>query len=295
MVTGQILSAVIRAARPVVRSSQDRVAFAVHSYFVANGYRTVAVGNHAVGNMEHPESLPEIGVAGWNDLPDQYAFQYVDEEGKRSPLKVHALVADNQLLISCLALNKPKEEPKNLAIDVSQFASGSDDDGGGGYKNIDELAKVLTKAFQPVEENQGDKSRGQQPSDEQVVSEPQSSRRPEPVPPVVPTPLEDVPYWERVGARDLYPPPILGGGPGPIGYLPPGGMPGRGGGMLVGPDDPLFGGHPGLRTPGSRHPPGARWDPIAPPGMQVCFPLPSSDCTVDCGLECLDELRCVAS
>jgi hypothetical protein len=31
---------------------------------------------------EHPEILPEIDVAGWNDLPDSYAFQYVDEEGE---------------------------------------------------------------------------------------------------------------------------------------------------------------------------------------------------------------------
>lgn len=49
------------------------------------------------------------------------------------------------------------------------------------------------------------------------------------------------------------------------------GLPG-GGGMHVGPGDPLFSG--GMRggppLPGSL-PPGGRWDPIGPPGLPVCF------------------------
>jgi hypothetical protein len=76
-----------------------------------------------------------------------------------------------------------------------------------------------------------------------------------------------------------------GGSGGPL----PGGLPGRrGGGMHVGPGDPLFRGPPGMipggdqggfpggpgngREPGfppGGLPPGAHWDPIMPPGMQV--------------------------
>lgn len=113
-----------------------------------------------------------------------------------------------------------------------------------------------------------------------------------------------VPYVPRVGTDDLNPPvmppgglppglgPDLGEGPGPL----PGGVPGRrGGGMHVGPGDPLFrspprpglfpGGDPGRfpgdipggpdfdpaepGMPGMAVPPGARWDPINPPGLEV--------------------------
>lgn len=53
-----------------------------------------------------------------------------------------------------------------------------------------------------------------------------------------------------------------------------------GGGMHVGPDDPIFSGRQGLPgLPGSgpgqfgpSHPGGARWDPIAPPGMPGFLP-----------------------
>ena len=50
----------------------------------------------------------------------------------------------------------------------------------------------------------------------------------------------------------------------------PGGM-GRTGGMHMGPDDPLFAGRSGMGRPGrpGLNPPGARYDPIGPPGMPV--------------------------
>lgn len=49
-------------------------------------------------------------------------------------------------------------------------------------------------------------------------------------------------------------------------------MPGMGGGMHMGPDDPIFAGR--MRGQPSRGglPPGARWDPINPPGLEVCPP-----------------------
>jgi len=83
-----------------------------------------------------------------------------------------------------------------------------------------------------------------------------------------------------VGYEDVVPP-----GMRPPGFHPgPGGLEGmiqgppmRGGGMLVGPDHPMFGpgkldqGYRGGGGPpgqGSGHPAGARWDPVAPPGMR---------------------------
>ena len=62
--------------------------------------------------------------------------------------------------------------------------------------------------------------------------------------------------------------------PGMGGPLGGGGLPGvGGGGMHVGPNDPLFAGHMGIgrgRMGAGGLPPGARWDPIGPPGMQAC-------------------------
>ena len=91
-----------------------------------------------------------------------------------------------------------------------------------------------------------------------------------------------------VGGSDVAPPgmrppgvPDLPGMGGPLGG---GGLPGvSGGGMHVGPNDPLFagrfGGGRGRMGGGGGLPPGARWDPIGPPGMQVC-PVPGCLCTL---------------
>ena len=73
-----------------------------------------------------------------------------------------------------------------------------------------------------------------------------------------------------LGSNDAVPlgfrPPGFGGLQEPF----PGGM-GRSGGMHVGPDDPLFAGRSGMQRPRrpGMNPPGARFDPIGPPGMPV--------------------------
>ena len=57
-----------------------------------------------------------------------------------------------------------------------------------------------------------------------------------------------------------------------MGSIPPGGIPlvpGMGGGMHMGPNDPLFAGQMRQPARGAGLPPGARWDPIRPPGMEV--------------------------
>jgi len=118
-----------------------------------------------------------------------------------------------------------------------------------------------------------------------------------------PPPPHPVP---SIGADDLYPPglgpgmpgiahPFPGGFPGGGGGFGGGGSPGGGGGFpggggsQVGPDHPLFGGrHPGIRPPGGFGggrgvppvpglPPGARWDPIGPPGTPGFLPPPPPD------------------
>jgi len=79
-----------------------------------------------------------------------------------------------------------------------------------------------------------------------------------------------------VGFEDVVPPGVRAPGlrpPSPGGLME--GTPRRGGGMLVGPDHPIFGPGKlgegvgvGREGPGPALPPGARWDPIGPPGTR---------------------------
>ena len=73
-----------------------------------------------------------------------------------------------------------------------------------------------------------------------------------------------------LGSHDAVPPGFRPPGYGGLQEPFPGGM-GRTGGMHMGPDDPLFAGRFGMGRPGrpGMNPPGARYDPIGPPGMPV--------------------------
>ena len=73
-----------------------------------------------------------------------------------------------------------------------------------------------------------------------------------------------------LGSHDAVPPGFQPPGYGGLEEPFPGGM-GRTGGMHMGPDDPLFAGRSGMWRPGrpGLNPPGARYDPIGPPGMPV--------------------------
>ena len=73
-----------------------------------------------------------------------------------------------------------------------------------------------------------------------------------------------------LGSHDAVPPGFQPLGYGGLQKPFPGGM-GRTGGMHMGPDDPLFAGRSGMGRSGrpGLNPPGARYDPIGPPGMPV--------------------------
>ncbi len=100
------------------RSKHDRLAYAVHAFLLADGYKLVATGKDAdvpsagAGRLEFllcsmrsknvlltrrwqgiclaeiAQESPEVGMEGWTDLPDAYAFRYVDTTGKVSVLLV---------------------------------------------------------------------------------------------------------------------------------------------------------------------------------------------------------------
>lgn len=264
--------AVIRAARPSFKNKHDKVAFAVHAAFLASGYALTATGLAAFSESAalSAPSTNEVGTENWNEVDGEYAFVYVnpDKEGKRVILKCLAL--NGKLAVS--AISDGISEPVNLEIDVGDYVAENEGTNySEQYRNLDKIYKKLDeeilskldgsstsslKASSSGNRNGREARQGSRQNNETGVgfSEPASPQIPLPgyvVPPVPVNPMSD-----------LYP----GAG---AGMYPTGA--GRGGGMLIGPDDPswsgLFGDDPGFlgRQPGV--PPGARFDPFGPPGV----------------------------
>ncbi|KAK9831386.1 hypothetical protein WJX81_008664 [Elliptochloris bilobata] len=303
MSTPQTLLAIIRAAHPQLRNKHDAVVFAVHAFMLADGYKLVATGKAADEASEAPpDDAPEVAADGWNDeIPDSYAFLYADDTGKRSPTLLKALPLGNKLVVSWLALGRPSQ-PQVLELDETRYladdtSSAPAPDAAKAYKNLDELLAQLRGSFYtgpsgnsaPAEPRaakdalaEADKPNGTHGLGEEAARPPQPPPEPEydeyddglvlrprrpQYPPVGGGDVE-LPGMRPPGAPDL---PGMGG---PLGGS---GLPGvSGGGMHVGPDDPLFAGRMGFgrgrKGDRGRLPPGARWDPVGPPGMQGFHP-----------------------
>lgn len=275
MATDKSVLAVIRAARPTFRNQNDKIAFVVHSSFLASGYILTATGPQALSDtaLSNP-SNDEVSVDHWNELNDEYAFVYAnsEKEGLKKVL-VKCLVMNGKLLVH--ALSQGFKEPLHLEINVGDYAG---EDGGSNFsqqfKNLDKLVKkidadILSKLDGSANASSSTKSSGTSDSTRQETSEP------------VPG------FGEPAGPHDYHPgfivPPVPAGSgsdlfPGPgAGMYPSRGDHDFGGSMLVGPNDPRWfgggtgggiGGRPGFiggGLPGV--PPGARFDPIGPPGV----------------------------
>ncbi|KAF8016602.1 hypothetical protein BT93_H1966 [Corymbia citriodora subsp. variegata] len=230
---------VVRASRPLFRSSHDRLAFAVHAAFLASGYSLAATGPAAsAADALSSPSTEEVGIERWNEADDEYAFVYVSPEDSKKVL-VKCLAMDDKLAVD--ALKDGAAEPVHLEIDVHEFIV---EDGAANYsgqfKNLDKLVKSL---------------------DTEILSKLNGSSRPSSstnavglvCPPVYP-----------LGGNDLFP------GPG-AGIYPTRGGHGSSGSMLLGPNDrSWFGGdagHPGFPGVQLGVPPGARFDPYGPSGV----------------------------
>ncbi|EIE21537.1 hypothetical protein COCSUDRAFT_66937 [Coccomyxa subellipsoidea C-169] len=309
MATPQVILAIVRAARPKFRSKHDRLAYAVHAFLLADGYKLVATGKDAdVPSAEIAQESPEVGMEGWTDLPDAYAFRYVDTTGKRTPILLKMVPMGDKMLLHWASPGS-FDEPRMLELNVDDYVDDTarPDDVASAYKNLGDLASRLQSTFYvgsakdaaapPAEASSTATQAGSEAS---PVATPVSAAAARSVeddpfqlkgPPTYPQPA---PYVPRVGTDDLLPPvrPPMPGQmpPGEGGGPLPGGLPGRrGGGMHVGPGDPLFRGPPAGVYPGADPagsfpggpgygsepgfppgglPPGAHWDPIMPPGMQ---------------------------
>lgn len=289
--------AVVRASRPVFRSAHDKLAWAVHAFLLAEGFKLVATGAAAEDEgADFSTSREEVAPTGWDALPGAYAFRYQDTEGKRPPLFLKCLPLGGQLLVHWVAGPAPGTGagsssggggPRTLELGTAAYttdASSAPDC----YRAMPELLSklrsslggVLERGVAPPAAAPATAAAGQRQAGEAGGS---GRGRGEAEPGYDPLRDYSVPsgIGQRppgvplgIGADDVVPPGVRapGYGAGPAFPGEPGPLHG-GGGMHVGPGDPIFG--PGrlggsVGGPPGRGslPPGARWDPIAPPGMR---------------------------
>ncbi|XP_058736977.1 probable proteasome inhibitor [Vicia villosa] len=274
MATDKSVLAVIRAARPTFRNQNDKIAFVVHSSFLASGYILTATGPLALSDTALSNSSnDEVSVDHWNELNDEYAFVYLNGEKGGKKVLVKCIVMNEKLLVHALSEGFP--EPLHLEINVGDY---SGEDGGSNFsqqfKNLDKLVKRIDADILSKLDGSSNASSSTKSSE---TSDKRRLETSEPVPG----------YGEPTGPYDhnpgfIIPPVGIGSGsdlfPGPAaGVYPSRGDHGFGGSMLVGPNDPRWFGGGGIgggigggpAFPGGLPgvPPGARYDPIGPPGL----------------------------
>jgi proteasome inhibitor subunit 1 (PI31) len=66
-----------------------------------------------------------VGIDGWQDLPEAYAFRYTDDSAGGPVLSVKCLVADGKLLLHAAA---GSDAPVTAELDVSSYTDPASDD-----------------------------------------------------------------------------------------------------------------------------------------------------------------------
>ncbi|XP_061348948.1 probable proteasome inhibitor [Gastrolobium bilobum] len=269
MASDKSVLAVIRAARPTFRNQNDKIAFAVHSSFLASGYILIATGPEALSdNAFSISSNDEVSVDHWNELNDEYAFVYTNPEKGSKKVLVKCLVMNEKLLVH--ALSEGSSEPLHLEINVGDYAG---EDGSSNYsqqfKNLEKLVKsmdgdILSKLDGSANASSSSNSSETSDRTRQGIYRPGAAFGEPAGPPNHPSGI-------------IFPPVPIGSGsdlvPGPAaGVYPSRGDHGFGGSMLVGPNDPRWfgggiGGEPAFPGGLPGVPPGARFDPYGPPGV----------------------------
>jgi len=234
--------------------------------------------------------MPEIDVAGSIPVVDEgvYAFGYQDAEDQRPALHVKCIAVpasqghENTLLVQWAVIehnSKVKAQPV-MELVTAEYTTKESSTVPQALKNMEQFVSKLDNAFGQAigisrgisasvrsTEEVGPLETGQGLGRSAVHSQGSWPLEESPLPPGV---LPSIVGYEDVVPPGLRPPGMVVGGT-------TGGPLHPGGGMLVGPDHPIFG--PGrLQGPfsgdgrGSALPPGARWDPIGPPGTRGFLP-----------------------
>ena len=289
---------VLRASRPSFRNGADKVAFALHASLLCRQYKLLAVGTEASCFEKVAQKNEEVDVDGWNVQDTQYAFAYVPEDRETARVVVKATVLGSALCVAALCEDSADTSGRTHAPVTAEFdletytredVEGTSDVKAG-YKLLDrlvarfgEMESTLRKQYDgSAEEAGGRRDRDDRGDDDDESRRTGGSTRPEPhyPPGHHGSPSGGAggslrrPWPPLVGADDLVPPGIRAPGMPGVGPFPDPMFGGPMRGSEVGPDDPLFGrralgGRRSGHIPPSnlRIPPGARYDPIHPPGI----------------------------
>ncbi|CAI9297606.1 unnamed protein product [Lactuca saligna] len=269
MATEQSVLAVIRASRPKFRNSADKIAFAIHSIFLASGYNLNATGPPAFTDDALAATVSdEAEIEGWNEVEDNYAFVYSSPEVASKKVLVKCLTMNNQLLVDALAAGS--SNPAHVEIKIDDFIGESDDTKySSQYKNLGNLVNCINKDVISKLKGSSTASTSNATSSSKQSIQDNDNDQPRTGPfglqdPYHPSGVVMPPVYPSIGGGDLYPQPGAGMYPTRGGF--------GDGGMLVGPNDPrFFGGIGGGRMgfPGGQPgvPPGARFDPFGPPDV----------------------------
>ncbi|KAF6161042.1 hypothetical protein GIB67_007683 [Kingdonia uniflora] len=239
MATENTVLGVIRASRPTFRNAHDKVGFAVHATFLASGYELVATGKPAFAEdiLSSPPT-EEVSMDGWNETENNYGFVYAKNGGGKVFVLVTCLVAGDKLLVDALSSKDQDKEPISLQINVSEYDGENDAASyASQYENFSKLVKTLDMGIlKKLEDSPATVSKSTAPSSGVYL------------------PVQG-------DFDDLL--------PGPVAGVYPGGGPGFGGSMLVGPSDPRWfrPQQPGFPELPLGVPPGARFDPYGPPSV----------------------------
>ncbi|KAA8516363.1 hypothetical protein F0562_016656 [Nyssa sinensis] len=238
MANEQSMMAVIRASRPSFRNAHDKIAFAVHSSFLASGYVLNATGPAAFSdNALSSTSTDEVGIDGWNEFGEYYGFVYSKPDKGSKKVLVKCLPMNDKLLVD--ALSDGDSEPLHLEIDVGDYVGEEESSScSSQFKNLGKLVSTLDKEILSKLNGSSTAVSSIQPSS----SGTRESLRDNPnlLGVGVAEPRDAQPYPSGIVSPQVNPVCRMDVIPGP----PPGMCPirgglGRGGGMFVGPDHPL--------------------------------------------------------
>eukprot|EP01125_Pyxidicula_operculata_P001036 TRINITY_DN1091_c0_g1_i2.p1 TRINITY_DN1091_c0_g1~~TRINITY_DN1091_c0_g1_i2.p1 ORF type:complete len:311 (-),score=54.07 TRINITY_DN1091_c0_g1_i2:53-985(-) len=289
----QVIDLLKNKIKPKNNSSHDALFILLHAIMEVSGFKVVGLGES--GNQIEEKQLPEE----WNNSSDAWSFRYRHYRSGMTFL-LKGLRLGDKMIIFALAVEQ--KETLNLELSVNDYvvSGASLNDADATYKNVDQLIAefvktIISKLLPTVQDINSRQEQERQPES----SMPRSTQPRQPPygddydplrigPPGQPRQPVGPGFPFATGDDDLFPGPGFGyyGPPGHGGFVPPPFQPGRGGGgSLVGPDHPGFGQprNPYDRRPpngsfgpqGVRPPPGARYDPYGPPGVN--FPGPDHD------------------
>ncbi|XP_010488776.1 PREDICTED: probable proteasome inhibitor [Camelina sativa] len=149
MATPHAVMGVIRSVMPGFRNNYDKVAFVVHASFVISGFILTATGRPAFVHdaLSSPTTKSLVGIEGWNEFDQEYAFVYKKPvKGSKTKVRkalVKCLVMNDKILV--VVITEDGNEPAHLQIEVGNYTDESKEerDYDAQFKNLKKLVNDL--------------------------------------------------------------------------------------------------------------------------------------------------------